>query len=334
MTGVRLGWVAAALVVAGSVLAGIFYGHLVQRDLHELRLWTTDEALVERMRWLGRSAALASLAGSALGVVGYVLARKQGHFSLAATLAAGFGGLVALPAAAYGAWIAQSFGSVMIIPGRPGARTDSRPGPGAGELWAWTCRTEHESVAAFQRLARELEALGAPTELVARCEGAAREEQGHTELARALAERLGCPPGPLPSEPLPLRTPSRAVVAMESLVDGILGEGFASEVARAGADAAEQPELRAALDQIAREEESHARLARDLLSWAAAQADPEVGRALAAARLPWPTTPWLGEAREGRLSALTALRCAARARLAAERARRQAMVECRQDRRG
>jgi rubrerythrin len=273
---------------------------------------------------------MVSLLGGLLGVVSYVVARLQGRFSLAATLATGFGWLVALPAAAYGAWIAESFGSIMVIPGRPGARTAEPRETSAAALWAWTFRTEQESVAAFQRLARELEALSAPSELVERCQEAAREEQGHAAMARAMAERLGVSVELAP-EDLPARAPSRAVVARESLVDGILGEGFAARIARLGAETAQEPELRAVLGQIAREEESHAVLAQDLVSWAASQGDPEVHLALASARLPWPTTPWRGDGREGRVGGLAALRCAARAHREAERARRRGLVQCRQD---
>ena len=144
-----------------------------------------------------------------------------------------------------------------------------------GALWLEDARLEHASVAAFGRLALDLLAIGAPPELVARAHTAALEEVVHARLAFSLASSyLGEPvsAGAFPEAALPMAAMSLEArverVAFECLLDGDMGEGIA---ALAAASAARQggidPVVVAVLRTIARDEASHAVLARDVKAW-------------------------------------------------------------------
>jgi hypothetical protein len=144
--------------------------------------------------------------------------------------------------------------------------------------WARDAALEHASVAAFEQLARQLEAVSAPAELVAGARRAAAEEAEHTRLCLALAERyvghsLTLAPTPVlppPAVPEPHDRAARLEqLALESLVDGTVGEGWA---AAAGALAeTTDPAVRHALEVIARDEASHAAHARDVVAFCEAE---------------------------------------------------------------
>jgi hypothetical protein len=127
---------------------------------------------------------------------------------------------------------------------------------------------EHASVAAFERLSRELAAHEAPAPLVARARSAARDEARHARTCFALAAaHLGrsvafaAPPSLRP------RRQSLDEIAYECLVDGCLGEGVAAEVVWERAQRASEPAVKRSLLSIAADEWRHARLARDVLAW-------------------------------------------------------------------
>jgi hypothetical protein len=150
-------------------------------------------------------------------------------------------------------------------------------------LWLADARAEHASVAAFERLAAELLAVGAPSNLVDRARCAALEEVGHATLCFALASSYAdqdlsaTPPSALVAaiERAP-RPASRARalerLAVESAVDGCLEEGLAARLAGLGAAHAVDPVVAQVLTRIAREEASHAELARAILEWAVREA--------------------------------------------------------------
>jgi hypothetical protein len=109
--------------------------------------------------------------------------------------------------------------------------------------WQAQGELEHSSVVAYQDLARRLALLEAPEELVRRSLSAAVEEADHWTRCFELAGRyLGqsLRPGRL-RRPLRLprsRTAELASLAVESLRDGILLEGYAASMAAARADRA------------------------------------------------------------------------------------------------
>jgi hypothetical protein len=154
-------------------------------------------------------------------------------------------------------------------------------------LWTESGRSEHASVPAFSRLSLSLVALGAPAHLVEAAHRAALEEIEHARLAFSLAGAYaGAPVGPAQ---LPQLRRARAVTARslpelcaESLLDGCLLEGVAAEVARRSLARARDPDARAALEVIARDEASHAALAWDVVRWCCERGGAPVRRRLTA----------------------------------------------------
>lgn len=138
--------------------------------------------------------------------------------------------------------------------------------------WAEDARLEYASVPAFLRLAGELDWLGAPR-LASRARAAAREELGHARACFALASAYSgsrLRPGPMPV-PAP-RIPSLATLFRESFIDGVAGEGASAARARERARGERDPRARRVLEIIAREEQSHAELARDIVRFCMATA--------------------------------------------------------------
>jgi hypothetical protein len=144
--------------------------------------------------------------------------------------------------------------------------------------WLADARAEGSSIPAFLALAAELEALGAPRDLVDRALSAARDEQRHTAACLAIAGDLAgldFALGPL-SLPPPSRD-SRAArlrrLAVESWEDGCLGEGLAADRARRSRGPVNA--------MIARDEQRHADLAWSVLAWAMAEGKSPVRDAVA-----------------------------------------------------
>ncbi|HEX2870560.1 MAG TPA: hypothetical protein VHP33_04875 [Polyangiaceae bacterium] len=130
---------------------------------------------------------------------------------------------------------------------------------------------EHASVPAFERLALELAEHGAPRSLIARARAAAAEEIRHARTCFALAAAyLG---RDVRASELPYLCVRRArpllEIARESWWDGCVGEGAAAQVVVARAADTRDPSERRALRGIARDERGHARLAADVVTWAA-----------------------------------------------------------------
>lgn len=181
-------------------------------------------------------------------------------------------------------------GRPLRVAGRPwragltvrGLRRPRRFRPSVAAAWAQAASAEHSAVGAFRQLALDLAAHGAPDDLVRRCRAAAVEEERHARDSAELAARFGgvelgfaafpaSPAAPLPD------------LAVSSLVDGVVGEGFAAGVAAAAADVVDDPEVGALLRTIAREEASHARLSRAILAWCRRVGGEPVQQALSAA---------------------------------------------------
>ncbi len=137
------------------------------------------------------------------------------------------------------------------------------------ERWMADARSEHASVAAFERLAHELRELGAPHSLVRAAERAATDERRHADLCTTLASLYAGRRIVLWTDAAPApRRASLEVVAREALLDGWVGEGVAARVARHAAERA-HPGLRRALGSIGRDEARHAALGRRIFEWSA-----------------------------------------------------------------
>jgi len=139
------------------------------------------------------------------------------------------------------------------------------------QRWAEDARAEQASVPAFLRLAEELGAHGA-AELAMRARLAAWEEARHARACLAVAESESGLSFELGSVPLPAtREPDLATLAVESVIEGYVGEGEAAALARAELRSERAPLARRALTLIAREEQAHAELARDVLRFCVAR---------------------------------------------------------------
>jgi hypothetical protein len=152
------------------------------------------------------------------------------------------------------------------------------------EEWRNVASAEHASIAAFEQLAAELSALGAPRDLVGRAAAAAREEQRHAADALAIVEDLSGERWRFRSESRPPRREATlSQLAAESLVDGCLGEGLAAALAAQLVPLARLPNVRVFLFRVARDEAGHAELAWDIVAWCVEQ-DASVLGTLHAAR--------------------------------------------------
>ena len=130
---------------------------------------------------------------------------------------------------------------------------------------------EHASVPAFERLALELAAHGAPRLLIERARAAAAEEIHHARTCFAFASAYLGRDVRVPDLPYTRVRHARPLqaIARESWWDGCVGEAIAAEVVRARAAETHAALERQALHGIARDEQGHARLAAEVVVWAA-----------------------------------------------------------------
>ena len=170
--------------------------------------------------------------------------------------------------------------SARLVPGHVPASVRAE----LARRWTRAAFDEHASVAAFARVTMELLRFGAPPRLIDRTLQAGREEVRHAELGFAVASAFaGAPvgPGAYPIDTIPMAT-DLAEFAAETALEGCIGEGLASLLARAGASQAEDPVLRGVLETIATEEAEHALLAWQTVRWAIDAGGPPVREAVAA----------------------------------------------------
>ena len=152
------------------------------------------------------------------------------------------------------------------------------------EAWLADAAAEHASVASFARVVLELLAVGAPSDLVAAAIEAGQDEVEHAKGCYAIASRLGGrDKGP---GPLPIVGPREATllrVAVDTFVEGCVGETIAALAAERAAARAEDPAIREMLEQIAEDESRHAALAWRTVRWAVREGGRDVSDAVRAA---------------------------------------------------
>jgi hypothetical protein len=134
-------------------------------------------------------------------------------------------------------------------------------------------RSEAQSITEFQQLALDLEALGAPVQLIAASRRAARDEARHARWALHAAQRRGLPrTTALPRLVRPTRrAPNLFQLAVENASAGCAAETFGVWLHLVQARRAYDPEVRANAERIARDEARHAALAFELEAWFGAQ---------------------------------------------------------------
>jgi len=136
--------------------------------------------------------------------------------------------------------------------------------------WLEDAAMEHASVAAFSRAALQLMALGAPAELVAGCHQAALDEIEHARLCYGLASAHAAVeygPDVLCGDGVVTAAPDLLALALETFVDGCVGETVAAVHARHAADGCHDKLVHDVLMQIASDEERHAELAWRIVAW-------------------------------------------------------------------
>ena len=159
----------------------------------------------------------------------------------------------------------------------------------AAEIWQERARTEWASVPAFTQLAEQLQVSGAPSQLVARAYKSAQDEYQHAVLAAGMSARLTGHEielgHPETAHRLPVGGEEGLVrLAVESWVDGCLGEGTAARTARVESSQSDAPILQRTLLEIASDERAHAELAWDVMEWTLRAGGSAVARALDATR--------------------------------------------------
>jgi hypothetical protein len=151
-----------------------------------------------------------------------------------------------------------------------------------GAYFARAAALEAASVVAFERMARELAALGAPQELVASAARSALDEVRHTRAVTVLARRFGGEPGT--PEIAPLAARSAQAIALENAVEGCVRETYGALVAHYQAQTAHDPVVRAAMAVIAEDETRHATLSWQVAEWLEPRLSHDERRAVHAAR--------------------------------------------------
>lgn len=150
-------------------------------------------------------------------------------------------------------------------PGWTCASTPSARPRTAGEYLARAAHLEAASVAAFARIAEELEALGAPSVLVERARRAAIEEETHARLLGDLARAHGAEPPPFVWKPYELR--GAFELALDNTTEGCVNETFGALVLHVQALTAEDAAERQVFASIAEDEARHAELSHDVADW-------------------------------------------------------------------
>lgn len=155
---------------------------------------------------------------------------------------------------------------------RPLAPAPAPPTTLVAELaaaWLTDAQMEHASVAAFARLTLELMAVGTPPDVLAAVSQASIDEVEHAKQCFTLADRFGAPAvQPKALAPAPLRDEGYAGLAVNTFIEGCVGETIAALVAGRGARACLDPDSKATLARIAADEAEHAALAWEILTFA------------------------------------------------------------------
>lgn len=133
-----------------------------------------------------------------------------------------------------------------------------------GRYFAQVAGLEAAAVDAFERMAAELQVLGAPVELV-HARASAEDERRHTRDMGALAERFAVKPAVHEAQQFALRGLFE-VGALENAVEGCVRETYGAVVGHHQARHAQDPVVRAGMARVAEDETRHA-----ALSWAVAE---------------------------------------------------------------
>jgi hypothetical protein len=270
----------AVLVAAG---VGLFARQVVVIGAGTARSGTATFAFHRHRSPLATALGCTWLAAAAVWAA--VRWRRSGHAWSRSAAAVGFIAGFAMAMGAVGATLEEPARFARWIDGRPRRHRGRRIAP-SGVMtdhprWAEMAESEAESVGAFLDLAARLEAVGADCELIDRCFAAAADERRHARLCDRQAGRFAPRPEPVAQHEgggIP-RSLAIAQLALESYIDGVLGEGMAAGRIERWAGDAPDPRTSGMLRSIGRDERRHAELAVDIVTWCEAQ-HPRLVRAL------------------------------------------------------
>jgi hypothetical protein len=142
-----------------------------------------------------------------------------------------------------------------------------------GDYLARSAHLEGASVIAFERMADELAALGAPRALIEAALAARDDELRHTRVMGDLARaRGGEPPAVSVADASP-RTAEE--IALENAVEGCVRETFGALLGGYQALCAQDLEVRAAMHEIAEDEARHAALSHRVHGWLMGRLDAD-----------------------------------------------------------
>jgi len=159
----------------------------------------------------------------------------------------------------------------------------SASGRALGDYFARAAHLEAASVIAFEVLADELAAHGAPSRLIALARRFAGDEARHTAQVTALAQRFG---GTVLA-PIVVQQPVRTLeaIALENAVEGCVRETYGALFGAYQGEVASDPRVAACMREIAGDEAQHASLSHTLHAWLMPRLSPHAqARVLAAQR--------------------------------------------------
>ncbi|MEO0324706.1 MAG: ferritin-like domain-containing protein [Myxococcota bacterium] len=145
------------------------------------------------------------------------------------------------------------------------------PRASLGRELAEMAHLEASAVVAFDILAEELEALGAPLALVREAKRAALDEVRHAREVTDHARRFGAEPAPVEHAPRPLR--ELAALALDNATEGCVRETFGALMGHRQALQAADPGLARTMKGIAVDETRHAALSWKIHGWAMERLD-------------------------------------------------------------
>ncbi len=151
-----------------------------------------------------------------------------------------------------------------------------------GRYFAAMAHNEAASVVSFVRLQGELAAHGAPADLLEQVRRAARDEVRHARVMGRLARNHGAQPVRPTHVDVGVRP--LAEIARENAIEGCVAETWSALLCTWQARHSVDPEIAAALRQIAVDETRHAELAWSLAAWMRGRLDAATNASIDAER--------------------------------------------------
>jgi hypothetical protein len=153
-----------------------------------------------------------------------------------------------------------------------GAELNAATAHALAAAWLEDARQEHASIAAFARFTMLLLGVGAPPELLAGSQRASLDEIEHAKMCFSLASRYGANDvGPTSLKVDDAMTDTSLIdLAVLTAKEGCVGETLGVALATEQLAGTTDPEVKAFLEKIVKDEIRHAELAWRFIGWAIA----------------------------------------------------------------